>query len=218
LEERLNELPFTRDTLPCEANNSIFGEVQQLKKFIRRTDPTLGVHSHRVATLSRLLAQQMGLNHAKVLHEATYLHDLGKMAIPHKILTKPAPLSAADFELIALHPTVGAHLLSARTSTVLRLAETIALTHHEWWNGSGYPRGLRGEEIPLEGRIVAVADAFDAMTSARPYRPTLTTHEAIEELQWRAGTQFDPAIVDEFLKLNHIQPAGCQPNHAAGLK
>lgn len=124
---------------------------------------------------------------------------MGKIRIPEHILLKPGALTPEEFEVMKTHATIGARILSGGKLPLLRMAEEIALTHHERWDGTGYPHGLKGEAIPLSGRIVALADAFDALISARRYRTGRSIAEAVSEIKRHAGTQFDPRVVEAFL-------------------
>jgi response regulator RpfG family c-di-GMP phosphodiesterase len=164
-----------------------------------------GTHQHtkRVARTAFLLARQLGLSAAEagLIRQAAPLHDLGKLSLPDAILLKPAKLSMAEYRKVKRHPAAGAAILAGSSSRVLRLAEEIALTHHEWWDGTGYPAGLSGEEIPLAGRIVALADVFDALTHARPYKRAWAIAKAVAEIKRLAGRQFDPRLVEAFLAL-----------------
>lgn len=157
-------------------------------------------HTERVAATARAIATQLGLAPAfvELIGQAAPLHDLGKLAISDTILLKPGKLTAEEFAQIKTHPAAGAAILSGSASEVLRLAEEIALTHHEWWDGSGYPAGLRGEAIPLSGRIVALADVFDALTHARPYKPAWPLERALAEIDRLTGHQFDPDVAAAF--------------------
>jgi HD-GYP domain-containing protein (c-di-GMP phosphodiesterase class II) len=163
-----------------------------------------GSHAHtaRVARSARVLAERLGLppGEAAVIGRAAPLHDLGKLAVPEAILLKPGRLTVSEFSQIQAHTTAGAAILSGSRSAVLRRAEEIALTHHEHWDGHGYPGGLRGEAIPLSGRIVALADVFDALTHARPYKSAWSSRSALAEIRRLRGRQFDPALVDAFLE------------------
>jgi putative two-component system response regulator len=165
-----------------------------------------GTHQHtdRVARTSFLIAEQLGLprSDAELIRQAAPLHDLGKLSLPDAILMKRTRLTVAEYEEVKRHPATGAAILSGSASSVLRLAEEIALTHHEWWDGSGYPAGLKGHEIPLSGRIVALADVFDALTHTRPYKLGWSSDEAVTEICRLADRQFDPAVVQAFLKLD----------------
>ncbi len=160
-------------------------------------------HTERVARLAGTLAEKLGRpeQFVALLRQAAPLHDLGKLAVPDAILLKPGRLSEQEFVEIRKHPAAGAAILAGSRSDVLRLAEEIALSHHEWWDGSGYPAGLRGEEIPLGGRIVALADVFDALTHARPYKEAWPVDQARSEIAGLAGRQFDPEVAAAFAAL-----------------
>jgi putative two-component system response regulator len=162
-------------------------------------------HAWRIGRVSALLAPQLGCldREVELIRRAAPLHDVGKIGIPDAILLKPGPLSAGEFERIKTHTTIGAEILSGSRSSLLHLAERIALTHHERWDGTGYPHGLAGEAIPLAGRIVAVADVFDALTHARPYKEAWPVEKAVAEIVGQAGRQFDPRVVDAFSQLEH---------------
>lgn len=165
-----------------------------------------GTHQHtdRVARTSFLIAGQLGLGETEssLLRQAAPLHDLGKLSLPDTILMKRTRLSVSEYEEVKRHPATGAAILAGSASSVLRLAEEIALTHHEWWDGSGYPAGLGGTEIPTNGRIVALADVFDALTHTRPYKLAWSSADAVAEICRLAGRQFDPAVVQAFLRLD----------------
>lgn len=164
-------------------------------------DDATGEHTRRVGALAARVGEVMGLEWQSVDHlrRAAPLHDVGKIAIPDAILLKPAPLTTAEFEVMKAHTTVGANLLSNGRSELIRTAETIALSHHERWDGTGYPHGLAGERIPLPARIVAVVDFYDALSHARPYRAAWSVERVRMELQAVAGTHLDPAIAEMFL-------------------
>ncbi len=166
-------------------------------------DDATGQHTRRVGQVSGFLARALRLPQELVMliRRAAPLHDVGKIGIPDDILLKRGQLTPDEFELMKSHTTIGANILSGGWFPLLRLAEEIALTHHERWDGTGYPRGLRGEAIALSGRIVAIADAFDALTHVRPYKYAWSVEQAVTELQRCAGAQFDPRIVDAFLTL-----------------
>jgi len=160
-----------------------------------------GYHSRRVGEFARILARRMGLPEAEVERIAlgAMLHDIGKIGIPDAILCKPGPLTPEEWDLMRQHPRMGSSLLSSHPELV-DIARMV-LTHHERWDGRGYPFGLQGEEIPLGSRIFAVVDAFDAMIFDRPYRKAMTMDQAREEIRRCAGTQFDPAVVEAFLSV-----------------
>jgi putative nucleotidyltransferase with HDIG domain len=161
-------------------------------------------HSERVAMLARRLAQEIGLGPAEqeAAEFAALLHDLGKIAVPDAILNKPDRLTADEFEEMKKHPMLGASILANIQSAAVLAVIPGVQYHHEWWDGSGYPEGLRGEEIPLLGRVLAVADFFDALTSSRSYRQPLAVDEAIRKVAEGAGTHFDPRIADAALRLH----------------
>ena len=167
------------------------------------SDPETGAHIQRMAHYSRLIAAHLGLSEAdqELILQAAPMHDIGKIGIPDDILLKPGALTPEELSIMRTHAQIGFDLLDGSESTILQAAALIALTHHEKFDGSGYPRGLRGEEIPLFGRIVAVADVFDALTSARPYKRAWTVERAQAYLRDGTGGHFDPLCVSAFL--NH---------------
>jgi putative two-component system response regulator len=154
-------------------------------------------HCARVGELAAGIAAQMRLDADTVasIRAAAPLHDVGKVAVSDAILFKPGPLTPDEMEIVCRHTVIGGFLLSGTELPLLRLARDIALYHHERWDGSGYPRGLHQEEIPLSARIVAVADVFDALTSVRSYKRAWTVREALTEIMAKSGTQFDPRVV-----------------------
>jgi diguanylate cyclase (GGDEF)-like protein/PAS domain S-box-containing protein len=181
--------------------------VERLARAIDRHDASTGQHVNRLAALTAFLGTKLGLDPDSVdlLRNAAPMHDVGKIGTPDEILRKPEPLSAAERSVMEEHTLTGHQILVDSKSGLLRLAATIALTHHERYDGSGYPNGLVGEAIPLEGRITAVADVFDALLSDRAYRPALPVSEAVSLLAEGRGTQFDPEILD--LLLGHLDQA-----------
>ena len=165
-------------------------------------DDNTGQHTQRVGQMSALLARQLGLPDAQVslIARAAPLHDVGKIGVPDTILLKIGKLTPTEFELVKQHTVIGARILSGGKFPLLRLAEDIAYSHHERWDGEGYA-GLRRTDIPLAGRIVAVADVFDALTQQRPYKPAWPIGEAIAEIDRQRERQFDPGVVDAFLRV-----------------
>jgi len=168
-------------------------------------DDDTNKHTERVAHTAGLLASELGLDSELVatIHSAAALHDVGKIGIPDRILLKPGKLTAEEFSLIETHTAIGARILGDSDFRVLRMASEIALAHHEHWDRSGYPSNLKNQAIPITGRIVAVADAFDAMTHARPYKSAFSVRHAVAEIKRCSGTQFDPQIVAALMTLNH---------------
>jgi putative two-component system response regulator len=187
-----------------ELDDARFDTLQRLALAGEYRDDGTHRHTDRVARTSFLIAEHLGLpaSDARLIEQAAPLHDLGKLSLPDAILMKPTRLTVAEYEEVKRHPATGAAILAGSASHVLRLAEEIALTHHEWWDGSGYPAGLRGEEIPLSGRIVALADVYDALTHTRPYKLRWSSDEAVTEICRLADRQFDPAVVQAFLGLD----------------
>ena len=175
--------------------------VQTIMKMLEIRDYATEGHSQRMGELAVALAERIGLpnNSKNDLRLLAQFHDLGKIGIPDQILLKPGPLTAEERKEIERHAEIG-HRIAMVVPEFLPVADLI-LKHHEWWNGTGYPLGLRGESIPVENRILSIVDAYDAMTSDRPYRAAMPQSAAIEELCRCRGTQFDPVLVDEFVAL-----------------
>jgi putative two-component system response regulator len=163
-------------------------------------DDDTGQHTRRVGRSAGRIAKAMQLDAAEVkrIRMAAPLHDVGKIGIPDSILLNAGKLSEGDFTVMKTHCTIGADLLASEDVPLLELAAEVALTHHECWDGSGYPHGLAGDAVPLSGRIVAVADTFDALTHSRPYKPAWPVEKAFEEIDRLSGRSFDPAVVDAF--------------------
>jgi putative two-component system response regulator len=162
-------------------------------------------HAWRIGRTCGLIAIALGLPESQIelVQRAAPLHDIGKIGIADAILLKPGKLTDAEFDEVKTHAAIGAEILSGSASPLLRVAERIALTHHEWWDGTGYPHRLRGEEIPLAGRIVAVADVFDALTHQRPYKKAWPVLDAVGEILSQSYQQFDARLVDAFATLDH---------------
>jgi putative two-component system response regulator len=160
-------------------------------------------HMERVAALAARLGRQLGLSELAITHirHAAPLHDVGKIAIPDSILLKPGRLSAAEFEVVKTHAEAGARVLAEGESELLEVAESIARSHHERWDGTGYPDALAGADIPLVGRLVHVADVFDVLVHERPYKEAFSVEDAAAEIEGGAGTQFDPEVVEAFADL-----------------
>ena len=177
--------------------------VRRLSMAVEFRDEDTGAHIERIGRFSTLLAEHVGMDtdFCATLTHAAPLHDVGKVAIPDAILLKPGKLTAEERAIVETHAEEGHRLLRGSSSSILDLAATIALSHHEKWDGTGYPRGVKGEAIPIEGRIVAVADVFDALTSDRVYRRAFTVEEAVEMMLEQRGRHFDPVLLDAFMEV-----------------
>jgi len=163
-------------------------------------DNETGSHVIRMSYYSQLIALAYGMDAEKAeqLRHISPMHDIGKIGIPDHIMLKPGKLDAQEWKIITTHPQIGAKLIGEHQCDILENAKIVALTHHEKWDGSGYPRGLSGEDIPLFGRIVAIADVFDALTTNRPYKEAWPIERAIEEIERGSGQHFDPALLPAF--------------------
>lgn len=197
---QLSEAIATRSAIE-QLDGSREETIRRLALAAEFRDEDTARHTERVSRYSRLLAERLGLGdeRAELIRIASVMHDVGKIGVSDTILLKPGPLTAEEFEQIKLHTSFGHRILGGSHVDLLDLAAKIALTHHERVDGTGYPRKLRGEEIPIEGRIVAVADVFDALTSPRVYRPAMSIESAIETMRAGRGTQFDAQVLDTFL-------------------
>jgi putative two-component system response regulator len=177
--------------------------LERLASAVERRDDETGEHARRVGETAALLARELSLpqDDVELIRRAAPLHDVGKVAIPDAILLKPDRLTLDEYEVMKTHTQIGARLLGGGQAILLNLAEQIALTHHERWDGKGYPMALRKWTIPVPGRIVAVVDTFDAITHNRPYKTGLSIYEAVEELERLKGAQFDPEVIEAFHKV-----------------
>jgi putative two-component system response regulator len=189
----------------ADLNQSQIEILQRLARAAEFRDDDTGQHTQRVARTCALIAARLGLpeEQAEHLSQAAPLHDVGKIAISDLILLKPSRLTMEEFALMRTHTAIGAILLSEGHSDVVQMAERIARSHHECWDGTGYPLQLSGEDIPLEGRVLAVADVFDALTHERAYKRAWPVREAVAEITRQSGHQFDPRVVAAFLTLDH---------------
>jgi putative two-component system response regulator len=199
-----------------ELENARLEILQRLALAAEYRDDATYEHTERVASIAAALASQLGLSReeTELIRLAAPLHDIGKLAVSDAILLKHGILTDEERELMRVHTSAGAGILAGSTSDILRLAETIALTHHEWWDGNGYPLGLEGESIPLCGRIVALADVFDALTHDRPYKRAWPVERALDEVHRLRATQFDPDVVaafDELIESGPQQNASASP-------
>jgi methanogenic corrinoid protein MtbC1 len=177
--------------------------VRRLSMAVEFRDEATGAHIERIGRFSTLLAEQIGMDaeFCERLSHAAPLHDVGKVAIPDSILLKPGPLTPSERAIVETHAEEGHRLVRGSSSSILDLAATIALSHQEKWDGTGYPRGLAGDAIPIEGRIVAVADVFDALTSDRVYRRAFSVEEAVQMMREQRGRHFDPVLLDAFMEV-----------------
>jgi putative two-component system response regulator len=176
--------------------------IQRLGRAAEYKDNETGMHVIRMSHYSRILGLAAGMSEheADLLMNAAPMHDIGKIGIPDRILQKAGDLDENEWTIMQRHALIGAEILGNDDSALLQMARTIALTHHEKWDGSGYPQGLVGEEIPRVARIVAIADVFDALTSERPYKSAWSIEDATDALRAGAGTHFDPLLVELFLE------------------
>jgi putative two-component system response regulator len=179
----------------------------RLARAAEHRDDDTGQHTQRVGLSCFLIAQGMDLppDLTALLRRAAPLHDVGKIGIPDSILRKPDKLNEEEWRIMQSHCQIGADLLSGGRSLLLRMAERVALSHHERWDGNGYPGKAGGDEITIEGRVLAVADVFDALTHDRPYKRAWSVEEALSEISSQRGRQFDPDVVDAFMELPHEQ-------------
>jgi putative two-component system response regulator len=197
LEEALQDLELSETKVWVSQAETIF----RLARLVEFRDEETGHHLHRMSSYCEMLARRAGCaeEHCELVRLASQLHDVGKVAIPDAILLKPGKLTPEEFEVIKSHAEIGFQMLAGSSTKVVRIGARIARTHHERWDGLGYPRGLAGEAIPVEGRIAAVADVFDALTSDRVYRSALPVESATRMMREERGRHFDPVLLDAFL-------------------
>jgi|GEM_PF-1958568 len=187
----------------ARAQEDYKNSVQVLRRLAEASSVREGeceIHLHRIGRLAEEIARELGLpeERAKLLYHAVGLHDVGKIKVDQAILLKPGKLTDSERTEVEEHVAHGAALLAGATCPLLKLAHQIVVTHHEAWAGWGYPRGLRGDEIPIEGRIAAVCDVFDAIVTDRPHRKRMTVEDAAEYIRLGAGSRFDPEVVEAF--------------------
>ena len=184
--------------------------VRRLSMAVEFRDEDTGAHIERIGRFSTLLAEAIGMSpeFCRRIGHAAPLHDVGKVAIPDAILLKPGPLTAEERTIVETHAEEGHRLLRGSSSSILDMGATIALSHHERWDGDGYPRGLSAENIPIEGRIVAIADVFDALTSHRVYRRAFSVERAVEMMLDQADRHFDPVLLHKFMEV--LDSSGAQ--------
>jgi putative two-component system response regulator len=192
VKERTSELSQTRSEI-----------IRRLGVAAEFKDNDTSKHVLRMSHYSRIIAKAIGMDdtQADLLLNAAPMHDIGKIGIPDRVLLKPGKLDAEEWALMKRHVEFGVNIIGEHESELLSMARTVALTHHEKWNGTGYPNGLAGERIPLVGRIVAIADVFDALTTERPYKAAWSVEKAVNHIKDEAGEHFDPILVQAFLKI-----------------
>jgi putative two-component system response regulator len=193
LEDRVRERTHELENTRQEA-------ILRLGRAAEYRDNETGMHVIRMSRLSAKLAQKIGLTNAEcqLMLQASPMHDVGKIGIPDNILLKPGKLNDEEWEIMKKHPEIGAEILSGSQSAVMQMAASIALTHQERWDGSGYPNHLKGEEIPLAGRVVAICDVFDALTSKRYYKEAFSVEKSMSIIEEGSGKDFEPRLVDAF--------------------
>ncbi|MFP4193697.1 MAG: HD domain-containing phosphohydrolase [Desulfobacterales bacterium] len=204
LEESINDLEKALKDLGKaheELDYAYLDTISRLVSAAEYKDEETGDHIVRMSRYCTLIAEKLGLSEemVKLIRYASPMHDIGKIGIPDHILLKPDRLTAEEFETIKTHTTIGASILANSKAEVLKVAHEIAMNHHEKWNGKGYPRGLQKEDTPVSGRIVGIADTFDALTSKRPYKDPYPLKVALEIIRSERGISFDPEVVDVFM-------------------
>ena len=203
-QQHLEEMVAERTKELKQAINKIqlasLDTIHRLSKAAEYRDEDTGYHIQRISQYSATIARKMGLSDSEVenIIYAAPMHDVGKIGIPDRILLKPGKLNPDEWEIMKKHTIIGAEILHGSDAEFIQLAEMIASTHHEKWDGTGYPKGLRGEDIPIVGRIVALADVFDALTSNRPYKPPYPVKKSLNIIKEGSGKHFDPEVVKAF--------------------
>ncbi len=185
----------------AELNDTRIEIIRRLGLAAEFKDNETGYHIIRMSKMCQAIGRAAGMDkcEAELLLNSSPMHDIGKIGIPDNVLLKPGKLDAEEWETMKTHTIIGARMLGGHDSKILKSAREIALTHHEKWDGSGYPYGLKGEDIPLAGRICAVADVFDALTSVRPYKKAWSVEDSVAEIEKTKGKHFDPRLVDLFI-------------------
>jgi putative two-component system response regulator len=184
-----------------ELHDSRLELIRRLGRAAEFKDNETGMHVIRMSHYAHLLARAVGMSRAdsELILQASPMHDVGKIGIPEHILCKPSALTPDEWAIMRKHPEMGAQIIGDHDSEVLQMAKAVALAHHERWDGSGYPYGLAGEQIPFAARIVAIADVFDALTTPRPYKPAWSVERALAEIQAQSGKHFEPRLVQAFM-------------------
>ncbi|MEE8551954.1 MAG: HD domain-containing phosphohydrolase [Desulfobacterales bacterium] len=198
----LNNVVLKLKTAHQELHEAYLDTINRLVLAAEYKDEDTGDHIVRMSRYCALIAEKLGLPAETVqnIQYAAPMHDVGKIGIPDSILMKPGKLTNEEFDFMKTHTTIGANILADSKAEILQLAQQIAISHHEKWNGKGYPRGLSGGKIPLVGRIVGLVDVFDALTSKRPYKDPFPVEVALDIIKKERGEHFDPDVVDVFLE------------------
>lgn len=199
LERRIDEQTFEIDIQRASVDAAHTDLIRRLQRMLGYREVETAGHSERVAGYCGLIAERIGLD-AVLISEASRVHDVGKVAIPDSILRKPGPLAPWERAEMERHTVIGHQIVAGSSVPLLQTAASVALTHHERWDGGGYPNGLAEAGIPIEGRIVAIADTFDALTSDRPYRAAMPLDTALGLMTEVSGRQLDPALFDVFIR------------------
>ena len=196
-----------------ELNDTRLNIIHRLGRAAEFKDNETGLHVIRMSHYARLIAEALeyGDEWSELIFNAAPMHDIGKIGVPDHILLKPGKLDDSEWKIMREHPQFGADIIGEHESEILKTSKIIAMTHHEKWDGSGYPLKLKGEEIPLEGRIIAIADVFDALTTERPYKKAWTVEDAVNLIDENSGSHFDPSLVLLFHNIPH-------PLHSSGHK
>ena len=200
LREQNAVLAMTLRNQTAELEEARIESVERLALVAELRDDVTGQHNARVARMACAMAEAIGprSGSAELLGRVAALHDIGKIGIPDSILLKAGPLAPSEWDTMKTHTTIGARILSSGRSEFMHLAKEIAQSHHERWDGTGYPDGVKGTRIPLAARIVSIADVFDALSSDRPYRPAYTREDSFKAIEQGANTMFDPSLVEVF--------------------
>lgn len=203
LEQKVAQRTHELELRTSELHETRLQVVRRLGRAAEYRDNETGLHIVRMSKMAAALGKVAGMNEYEcdLLLNAAPMHDIGKLGIPDNILLKPGKLEADEWTIMQTHAQIGADILSGDDSELLKMAEEIALTHHEKWNGKGYPNGLVGEDIPLAGRLCALSDVFDALTSVRPYKKAWSVEKAVDLIKEESGEHFDPRLVELFLQL-----------------
>ncbi|MCW8830910.1 MAG: response regulator [Gammaproteobacteria bacterium] len=203
LDERVKQRTKELEEAHQQLHESRLQVVRRLGRAAEYRDNETGLHIIRMSKMAALIAKRAGMSDEEcdLLLNAAPMHDIGKIGIPDYVLLKPGKLDPDEWDIMKTHAQIGADILAGDDMPLLNMASDIALTHHEKWDGSGYPNGLKGEEIPLVGRITALADVFDALTSERPYKKAWSVEDAVALIKQESGKHFEPVLVEHFLTI-----------------